>query len=584
MADTSKDTIYIDVEDEITTVIDKVLASKSKVVALVLPKRAAVFQSIVNMKLLKRKSDDAKKNLVLITTESSLLPLAGAIGLYVAKTLASRPEIPEAPDKTESMVEADEDEPINMDDNGDVDLATAAAVPIGVLAGEEIASKTKPSDSDMDTIELDNSESAAAADTAGKEPTKGEPKKTPLKKDSKKKEKGLKVPNFERFRLLLIAAAAALVILIFLIYAAIKIFPSATISIETDAANINTSVNFNMSTTATTLNTKNNTVPAKQVTENKTSTATVNATGQQNNGQKATGSVTMSATECAPNLGTPPAVPSGTGINANGLNYITQEETDFSPFGSGKGSCQTYQSSGNTSISAQSGGANYNSSNTKFTVPGRSDVAASGSANGGTDDIVQIVSQTDINNATNKLTNNNTVAKQDLTTQLQQSGYYAIAATFTPGSPATTPSASVGTAANSVTVTETVAYSMYGVHSKDLNTLLNNNITAQVSSNQSILDNGLSNANFTVPNASPTALNMQTTAEVGPDINVGTIKAQAVGKKSADIEAQVKEDPHVTNVTVHFSPFYVSSAPSNLSKIKVIVAKPTKTSTNGSNQ
>jgi hypothetical protein len=70
MADTPKDTIYIDVDDEITTVIDKVLSSKSKIVALVLPKRAAVFQSIVNMKLLKLKTDNAGKNLVLITTES----------------------------------------------------------------------------------------------------------------------------------------------------------------------------------------------------------------------------------------------------------------------------------------------------------------------------------------------------------------------------------------------------------------------------------------------------------------------------------------------------------------------------------
>src|SRR5579884_323732 len=92
-----KDTIYVDIDDEITGVIDKVKNSSNKVVALVLPKRASVFQSIVHMKLLKRAADSSNKNLVLITAEAGLLPLAGAAGIHVAKTLSSRPEIPSAP-------------------------------------------------------------------------------------------------------------------------------------------------------------------------------------------------------------------------------------------------------------------------------------------------------------------------------------------------------------------------------------------------------------------------------------------------------------------------------------------------------
>lgn len=49
MANNDKDTIYVDIDDEITAVIDKIQNSSSKVVALVLPKRAATFQSIVNI-------------------------------------------------------------------------------------------------------------------------------------------------------------------------------------------------------------------------------------------------------------------------------------------------------------------------------------------------------------------------------------------------------------------------------------------------------------------------------------------------------------------------------------------------------
>ncbi|MBX4201635.1 hypothetical protein KW803_01935, partial [Candidatus Saccharibacteria bacterium] len=93
----SKDVIYVDVDDEITSIIDKVENSPEKVVALVLPKRAASLQSTVNMKLLARSAKTAGKNPVLITSESSLMPLAGVAGLHVAKNLQSKPEIPDLP-------------------------------------------------------------------------------------------------------------------------------------------------------------------------------------------------------------------------------------------------------------------------------------------------------------------------------------------------------------------------------------------------------------------------------------------------------------------------------------------------------
>ena len=97
MATTAKDTIYIDIDDEITSIIDKVQASKHKIVALVLPKRATTLQSIVNMRLLKRTGEETEKHIVLITSEASLLPLAGIVGMYVAKTLQTKPAIPAAP-------------------------------------------------------------------------------------------------------------------------------------------------------------------------------------------------------------------------------------------------------------------------------------------------------------------------------------------------------------------------------------------------------------------------------------------------------------------------------------------------------
>src|SRR5581483_7410502 len=175
-------------------------------------------------------------------------------------------------------------------------------------------------------------------------------------------------------------------------------------------------------------------VPAKLASEQKTYTQQVATTGQKNNGNKAQGSVTMSGQTCGsiPN-GEPDDVPAGTGITANGQTYITQQDTAFTYSGAPKHGCLTFQANGSTPITAQSAGASSNVPNgTSFAVAGRSDVSASGSASGGTDNIVQTVNQNDINSAKAKINagNDNTV-KDALTSQLQGEGYYPISATFT---------------------------------------------------------------------------------------------------------------------------------------------------------
>src|SRR5438445_133951 len=142
---TDKDTIYVDIDDEITGIIDKVKASDGKVVALVLPKRAGVFQSIVNMKLLKRAADESKKNLALITTEAGLLPLAGAAGIHVAKTLTSKPEIPAGPAAFDEAEEAVDEEAAT------VELPLDANKPVGELSGGPAAAAAAE---DVETIAL----------------------------------------------------------------------------------------------------------------------------------------------------------------------------------------------------------------------------------------------------------------------------------------------------------------------------------------------------------------------------------------------------------------------------------------------
>lgn len=564
MATPNKDTIYIDIDDEITGIIDKVRASDGRILALVLPKRASVFQSIVNMKLLKRSADNAKKHIVLITSEAGLLPLAGAVGLHVAKTLQTKPEIPDAPlfDDHEETVEETADLPESLPIT-----ATAGDRSVGELAGLAITGD------DVETLEMEDDEPAEAGVAAAAVP-------------KVKKNKKLAVPNFDRFRMLLIVGVIALIALIVGLFFALTVLPKAVIAITTNASDVNVGFTMNLDTAAKALDPATATVPAKQVQSQKTSTQSAPATGQKNTGDKAKGSVTI--TNCSSDGGEID-VPAGTGVSANGLTYITQGPAVLTTSSfSGKGACQSFPgiTAATVSVTAQGGGANYNmSSGTAMKVAGFTNVQAKASSDisGGTDNIVKVVSQTDIDSATQKMAAQDSISvKQDLQAQLNQTGYTAISATFAAGTPAITPSASVGSTVDTVTVTQVVTYTMLGVKQTDLKTLVDNDVKKQIdTSKQSILSEGLTDAKYRVVAATDTTAQvaLQTVATAGPDLNIDNIKRESAGKKGGDIKSLIQSTPGVTDVKVKLSPFWVSSVPKKTTKITVTIAKPTAPAT-----
>lgn len=549
-----KDTIYVDIDDEITTIIDKVRSSEGKVVALVLPKRAAVFQSIVNMKLLKRAVESAKKHLVLITSEANLMPLAGAVGLHVAATPQSKPEIPAAAEPVadeESMDEPVEEPEFTADNAGDQpvgELSKRSGHVIGGVAAADTA------------VTLDDEVADDSMNPLGK----------------LKKNRHLKVPNFNKFRLRLFLAILGLIALIVGLYIANVVLPKATIAITTNSSNVNVSLAPTLDTAAQKFDGTKLVLPAKSEQQQKTSSQQVDATGQKNTGDVASGSVDMSATACAPNLGTPNTVPAGTGITTNGLTFITQKKASFSFDHFQGGSCAVYKAN-NIDISAQNAGTKYNVSGATFSVAGRSDVSATGSASGGTDNIIKVVSQADIDGAKQKLTAQDTTAIQAALEQaLRDDGMYPLVATFKAGDPVVTTTKNVGDEADNVTVTEAITYTMFGTKKTDLDALIQQFVDTQIDpKKQSILNNGLSTATITITNATATTMtiNLQTVATVGPDLNVASIKQQAANKKIGDVKSMINAIPGVTDVEVQLSPFWVSTVPSNAQQVTVSIDK-----------
>jgi hypothetical protein len=153
-----------------------------------------------------------------------------------------------------------------------------------------------------------------------------------------------------------------------------------------------------------------------------------------------------------------------------------------------------------------------------------------------------------------------------------------ISGTFTAGQPTITTSANVGDQATSLTVTEATTYSMFGIKDSYLQTIVNNAINQQINqSQQSIINNGLSSTTFTVINQAATSaqITFPTAATIGPKFDLQSLKKQIAGKKAGDVRTIIGSNSGVTNVTVHYSPFWVSTTPGNVNKITIVIKKST---------
>lgn len=565
----AKQVIYVDVDDEITTVIDKVNATEAKVVALVLPKRAAVFQSVVNMKLLKRRADSAKKHLVLITSEAGLMPLAGMAGVHVAPTLQSKPEIPSAGNSQD----ADDDEEEASLDNDDFDPTQNSATPVGALAGGATGAAAARGSADDEVIELDNTDNGKKMAAASSKPT-ASPKKAP-------KDKKLKIPNFFSFRKRLILAALALVLLIVGWYFAYFVMPKATVTIRTNSSDVDASLALTLDTAASAVDEKKLVLPAQSKQEQKANTGQTPATGQENKGEKATGPVTLSIA-CNKVSGSPPQVPAGTGISDNGLTFITQKTVELNK-PSFSGGCRF---TGDTTVIAQKPGSNYNVKLSKFKVAGFDDIEAESSAamTGGTDNNVKVVQQSDIDGARQKLASSQdqTAIKRQLQERLEEDGLYALTSTFAAGTPNVTTSSNVGEEAETVTVTESTTYTMFGVKKDDLEKVVETELRKKINTaEQDVLDNGLSAAKVSVetPGAGPQLkVDVAVTAVVGPKIDTDQLKQDIKGQKDGIVKDRIKQIDGVEDVEVKYSPFWVTKAP----KAEKITIQFEKSSTKGS--
>ncbi len=552
-----KDTVYIDIDDEITAVIDKVHSGKHKIVALVLPKRATVLQSIVNMKLLKRTGEETKKRIVLITSEAGLLPLAGAVGLHVAKTLQSKPEIPEAPKVPSADVALDE--PDELDDE---EPSIDASESVGSLSDKKKSRSDRAKPAPEETIELDEEDiDQETTDTP-------KPKKTDKKGDKK-----LKIPDFNSFRKKLLLGGAAFVLLIILWYVGFFVVPKASIVVKTDSLTSDVDVNFSVNTATKSFDEKLGIIPATLKEVKKTDNVKVSATGKKNVGDKAKGSVSLQ--NCTKTDGSV-TVPAGTTVNNAGFAFITDVDLTLSESSfTGSGKCTSGDKE--VAVTAANSGDQYNlSGGRNFSVSGYSGINGTDSSamSGGTTKNVSVVSDQDIATAKQQLADKSkAVAQAELSKVFKDEKLLALAETTSSADPVVTSTPKVGEEASDVTVTSITTYTMLGIKQDNLKKLVTNAAKKDIDTDkQAINDDGLDKAVFRQVNkvsANEQKLSVQTTVSTGVSVNEDELKTQIAGKKKGDVQSTIGALPGVKDVQVKYSPFWISVTPKKASKITI---------------
>lgn len=544
MAAQGKDTLYIEAEDEITAVIDKVVNAKHKIVAIVLPKRATVFHSAVNLKLLKKAATAAKKNIALITSDSSVLAIAGSVGIHVAKTPSSKPTIP-AVAATAAVAET-----INLSPDTEVD-----------------APVTKKPDSEelAEEIELDNTVTDL---------------KTPSpKKDKNKKKKIMKIPDFSNFTTRLGLGIGVLVVLIVLWIIGFVILPKATITINTDVSTTSVNTTVTAQVGSSELDLENNTIPAERVQVEKIDSVTVPATGEKNIGQKASGTINL--TNCIKSDGVQ-VVPAGTRFSSGSITFETLEQAILpeATFNFSGSQCKSKENGDDKTVDAIAvePGEQFNISSKTLSSSVSGIEAVGSDMTGGTNELVKVISQEDIDKAIESLNGiSRSEALSELEAQLSEDSNRPIQESLVTNDPETVASPAVGEEADETKVTMTVNYSMLGVSDDDLNEILNSEVQKNLGDTPvNIRDNGLNSINFSLAESTDeadTLLTIETVATIGPEVNEEQIKQDIVGKKRGDIEKQVEAIEGVRSVSVEYSPVWITTTPKSADKITIVVVE-----------
>ena len=591
--------LYLEPDEEITSVVDRLKEIDDEEVAIVVPKRAGLLQSIVNLKLLRYQAEQQQKRISLVTTDKTGRNLASAVGLTVYQKLPEGKVKGAPPQPTESAIKEPVQEiPIKFrkqppPDDAKSDELDADDISYKKGADPEIVTRTIAVE---ETVEATLSpEPEAGSESAAPETTKAAPQGEPLPgtlppKDSPDTDKPsrslsskLKIPKVKLPKIgkpklrrnardgaanakpgkhlgWKIAAGVVLALLLAGGVAAAVVLPKATVTVIPKTTPVTADLPLTFSTQAPAVDPDGNVVPAKTIEVTKDVSRQITSTGRSEGGDKASGDITVVNT-----LPRNQSLVARTRFQAPDGRIYRADSGVVVPAG-GKTTAH---------VTADEGGLAGNlAAGTRLTVPGlKGSEAVYGQAEaalaGGSDSANVNVSAADVERA-----------KQELASQAAQEAVgeakpkLAVGYTIDPKAAATTVLSSatdpaVGTAAQKFTISGKVRVTYFTYQPQDLKQVLGPDLNSKVPAGAELVDKRTDT--FLVKQASDNQLSgtMRIETAAASNVSKDKIKEQIKGKKPAEAKAALQSDGQISDIRISLFPFWVLSVPGSLNKIDV---------------
>ena len=572
----NKDVVYVEPEDDITDIILKIENSKEKIVALVPPKKAGVFRSVVNIKLIAKAGANSEKTVVLVTVDPSIVKLAASAKLPVTKDLQSAPVIPTA----EAIVEEEpeEDELIEEEDGTvetaeDVEELEPSAAEKAAAKEAKKAKEAKELAAKKKAVEAEEDENESEDEDEDEAPAKKPTKKKSMKLTGNKLLDWIKLHK----KLTIFGGVCAVALIGFLIWA-FGIAPAAdiTVAIKTEQKNFSETVSFTDKLADE--DAKEGKFYLEQKKIETVQEVTFEATGQKNRGERASGEVTISAifdTKGAV------AINSGTIFTVNGLSYAADEYKSLEWDGEQEhcendkvvsGSKIQCLISNKVKVTAVEGGSKYNiaATSTGWSTLANINVYSNAPISGGTDDIVTVVQQGDVEKAKNEITSAKEEENKAKLFETIDDKYYVIESSFEQNTEVSAATPGVDEEVKDgvkPTLKATTTATVYIIDKVKLEEFIKEK--AELEDDQKIYDikdiyvDNLSQ----VKDGATTKLKAQ--YYLGPKITESEVVDKIKGKGLGDAQREIRDIYGVSDVTITPSYPWVSSIPGDSNKVSV---------------
>lgn len=408
--------IYLEPDEEITSVIDKLSASSGGRVAIVVPKNSTLFQSLVNLKLLAKQAKELGKDVAIISSNKVGARLATQVGLQTYATLGTlkdSPKIDTAPAAAPAPQASVAEETLP---DGTPVHRYVGPVPGSAPTEEELPSSPDPVAEEAPMEPVEAAPPPVKPIAVEKETIKGEPvvvsaaPETPPPDDqpapqepvaSSKATEDLPaivsrtpaIRERNEFHMPWKSLIAAAVLLLIAFTGVYILLPKATVTVTLPATAVSQTLTL---AAKTTIDAEPTTIPGNLLAVEKELKRAVNATGKKNIGTKASGSPSFRNCEDT----NPHSIAAGTKVTASGKTFTTNAAATI-PAGSFSGGGSVCNSTAVAiGVTATEAGEAYNLSGATFTIAGLSSrISGSGSVSGGTTKQVTVLSQEDLDKA-----------------------------------------------------------------------------------------------------------------------------------------------------------------------------------------